>query len=93
LATRKKTFQPTFEVSLLTTALSMTAQGLGVSILPAYLVPHMRYQNLTAVPLVNPVVHRDLSLIMRAGRSLSPAAESFVAVARRIVTQNGARAE
>jgi DNA-binding transcriptional LysR family regulator len=92
LATRKKIFKPTFEVSLLTTALSMTAQGLGVSILPAFLVPHMRYQNLIAIPLVNPVVRRDLSVITRAGRSLSPAAESFIAIARQILAHNTERA-
>lgn len=91
LATRKQVFKPTFEVSLLTTALSMTAHGLGVSILPAHLVPHMRYQSLMAIPLVSPVVRRDLSLIRRAGRSLSPAASSFIDVARQIVGQGAER--
>ncbi len=92
LAKHNKVFKPTFEVSLLTTALSMTAQGLGVSILPAFLVPHLRFQSLMAIPLVSPVVRRDLSLITRASRSLSPAAESFIAVARQIVGQGSERA-
>lgn len=78
LASRGKTLAPAYEVAFLTTALSMTAMGLGISITPGYLVAHLQYPMLVAIPLRNPVVRRSLTVISRAGRSLSPAARSFV---------------
>jgi DNA-binding transcriptional LysR family regulator len=80
-----KTFAPTLETSLLNTALSMTAHGLGVSVLPAYLVPLLQFPDLVSVPLVDPVIRRNLSLITRSGRSLSAAARSFVQVAKAVI--------
>ncbi len=78
LARRGKQLAPAYEVAFLTTALSMTALGLGITITPGYLVAHLQYPMLVAVPLRNPVVHRNLTVIARAGRSLSPAARSFI---------------
>jgi len=80
-----KTFTPTLETSLLNTALSMTAHGLGVSVLPAYLVPLLQFPDLVSVPLVDPVVRRNLSLITRSGRSLSAASRSFLLVAKAVI--------
>lgn len=84
LAGRGKTLAPAYEVAFLTTALSMTAMGLGISITPGYLVAHLQYPMLVAVPLRNPVVRRNLTIISRAGRSLSPAARSFVDLVKRL---------
>lgn len=78
LARKGRKLTPHWEVAFLTTALSMTAHGLGISILPGYLVPHLQYPSLVAVPLRNPVVRRNLSVIWRSGRSPSPAARKFV---------------
>ncbi len=83
-----KTFTPTLETSLLNTALSMTAHGLGVSVLPAYLVPLLQFPDLVSVPLIEPVVHRNLSLISRSGRSLSKASRSFVQVAKAVIAES-----
>jgi DNA-binding transcriptional LysR family regulator len=85
LAAENKVFEPTLETSLLNTALAMSAHGLGVSVLPAYLVPLMQFPDLVSVPLVDPVVYRNLSLITRSGRSLSTAAQSFVAAAKAVI--------
>ena len=49
LASRGKTLAPAYEVAFLTTALSMTAMGLGISITPGYLVAHLQYPMLVAV--------------------------------------------
>jgi len=78
LARRGKRLAPAYEVAFLTTALSMTALGLGISITPGYLVAHLQYPMLVAVPLRNPAVRRNLTVISHAGRSLSPAARRFV---------------
>jgi DNA-binding transcriptional LysR family regulator len=78
LARKGKKIVPAWEVAFLTTALSMTAQGLGITITPGYLVAYLQYPMLVAVPLRNPVVRRNLTVISRAGRSLSPAARRFI---------------
>jgi DNA-binding transcriptional LysR family regulator len=77
-----QTFVPTFEVSLYNTALSMTAAGLGLSILPDYILSRQQFPTLVAKPLVRPALDRQVSLIRRMGRSLSPAAARFVALVR-----------
>lgn len=82
LAQQGKQLTPTYEVSLINTALSMTAEGIGITILPSYLLPARQFPSLVAVPLVEPTIHRQLSLIRREGQSPSPAAERFIAVLR-----------
>ena len=82
LARQGKRLAPTFEVALINTALSMTAQGLGYSILPSYMLPEEQFPDLVAKPLIRPAMTRQVSLVRRAGRSLSPAAQSFLALAR-----------
>lgn len=89
LARRGKRLTPAWEVAFLATALSMTAQGLGISIMPGYLVAHLQYPTLVAVPLRDPVVRRNLTAIWRAGRSLSPAARSFLDVAKNMIVARG----
>ncbi|MEN3346535.1 MAG: hypothetical protein V7632_170 [Bradyrhizobium sp.] len=83
LARKGLKIAPKWQVSLLTTALSMTAHGLGISILPGYLIPHLQYPMLVAVPLRDPVVRRNLSVIFRSGSSLSPAARAFIETFKR----------
>ena len=75
-------FHPTFEVQFLSTALAMTAQGLGISILPGYLCPAALYPTLRVRHLVEPQILRQLMIVTRPGRSLSAAAEAFIAIAR-----------
>jgi LysR family carnitine catabolism transcriptional activator len=69
---------PAYEVSYLSTALSMTAAGLGVSVLPGVLLGSFPHHNLVAKKIEGPVVTRDIHLITRAEHSLSPAAQAFV---------------
>lgn len=68
-----------FEVGYMGTAVALIEQGLGISILPeraAALIKHRKacFRRLTA-----PVVSRPMTLVTRAGRSLSPATSAFVA--------------
>ncbi|NLY27681.1 MAG: LysR family transcriptional regulator [Alcaligenaceae bacterium] len=71
-------FAPSYEVSFLTTALSLTAEGVAVSILPSYLVSSFQYPNLRARRLVEPEVSRDLYVLSMKGRTLTPAANQFI---------------
>lgn len=75
-------FTPAYEVSYLSTALSLTARGLGVSILPSYLARHFHGGKLAAIRLVNPVVTRNLCVVTRRDASITPAAQSFIEVLR-----------
>jgi len=76
--------QPRWEVGYLSTALAMTARGLGVSVLPAFLVAGFPYTNLAIRPLVEPTVARDVLLITRRQHSLSPAAEALLRLCRQL---------
>lgn len=68
------------EVSLLSTALWMTSCGMGPSLMPAAYVSYSRDPELLARPLTGPRVSRDIYVLVKAGRSLSPAAQQLVDV-------------
>jgi DNA-binding transcriptional LysR family regulator len=74
--------RPAFEVRLLSTALAMTAQGLGVAVLPGLLVAHSPYSGLTARRLTNPVIHRSIVMARLSGRPPSPAVTAFSSLVR-----------
>ncbi|MGJ7473631.1 LysR family transcriptional regulator [Pseudomonas fulva] len=71
---------PDFEVTYMSTALSMASAGLGAAVLPAALLDAFAYNNLVAKRIHDPVVLREIHLIRRAKSSLSPAAEAFIEV-------------
>lgn len=75
--------KPAYEVSLITTALSLVEAGLGVAVLPSYALAAARYHAVAGKPLVEPVIARDVVLIRASGRSISPAAASFANVLQR----------
>jgi DNA-binding transcriptional LysR family regulator len=70
------------EVGFLASALWMAASGLGVTIFPTELVKRSNFDNLVIRPLIAPKVSRNVSLVLKRGRSLSPACESFIEVLR-----------
>ncbi|MDB5751034.1 MAG: LysR family transcriptional regulator [Ramlibacter sp.] len=68
------------EVSLLSTALWMTSCGMGPSLMPAAYVRYSRDPDLLARALTAPRVSRDIYVLVKQGRSLSPAAQQLVQV-------------
>ena len=82
LAKSGRRFDPSIEVSLFNTALSLTAAGNGLTVLPDYLVSRQQFPSLVAKPLVSPAIEWQVSLIRKIGRTLSPAATRFVALVR-----------
>jgi DNA-binding transcriptional LysR family regulator len=82
LAKTGRKFVPTLEVSLFNTCLSLTAAGVGVTVLTDYLLVRAQFPTLVAKPLVGPAIDYQLSLIRKIGRSLSPAAAKFVGLVR-----------
>jgi DNA-binding transcriptional LysR family regulator len=89
LAKTGRALKPALEVSLITTALALTAEGAGLSILPAHMLPRMQFPTLVAVPLSRPAIGRHVSLVHRAGFVLSPAAQRFVETARQSMSARG----
>ena len=66
--------QAIYETQHVTTMLGLVEAGLGVAAVPAMAMPGADHPLLVSVPLVDPVVTRNIGLIRRRGRSLSPAA-------------------
>jgi DNA-binding transcriptional LysR family regulator len=73
---------PLFSCVFLATARAMVFNGLGIAALPALTVPLMAEAGLVWRPLVDPVRHRSLGLVRRAGATLSPATRDFIDVLR-----------
>jgi DNA-binding transcriptional LysR family regulator len=69
--------EPAHEVAYATTALGMVKSGQGITALPTAAHPLVASFGLVAMPLHEPVVHREVSIFTRRGESLSPAAESL----------------
>jgi DNA-binding transcriptional LysR family regulator len=70
------------EVSFLSTALWMTAAGLGASIMPSAFATYSGDEQLVIKTLTSPRVSRDISVVTKRGRSLSAASQSFIDVMR-----------
>jgi DNA-binding transcriptional LysR family regulator len=68
----------------MTTAIGMTAAGLGITACPSYAAPLVEGYGLAMKPLVEPVFWRDVYLWQLSGKSLSPAAESFAELLQRM---------
>jgi DNA-binding transcriptional LysR family regulator len=69
--------QPPVEVSNIATLEGMLTAGLGVTVLPELALPSDPDGHLTSRPLHGPALSRELCVITRRGRSLSPAAQSL----------------
>lgn len=76
---REVPVRPANEVTFMTTALAMAAAGLGVTVCMPYAAPLVTLYGLVMRQLEDPVTTRRFFLYTRPGRSLSPAAESFIA--------------
>ena len=71
---------PAHTVGYVSTALGLVAAGLGVTLVPTYGGPLAHAWGLVLRPLVAPVFERDVQIYSAPGRSLTPAAQAFVAV-------------
>lgn len=69
------TLQPAIETIHLSSAEGLALQGLGVAILPSSRTQTISEPELSVVAIRKPKMTRDLVLIQRRGRSLSPAAQ------------------
>jgi DNA-binding transcriptional LysR family regulator len=70
--------QPEYEVALVSTALALVDAGFGVTVLPTSSASAIRGRRVVTRPLSYPTVSRQIDLISRHGRSLSPVAAEWV---------------
>lgn len=78
-ALREVTIKPAYEVAFMTTALAMVSSGLGVTVCLPYAQPLVALHKLNMRQLEEPVLTRRFFVHTRPGRTLSPAAEAFMA--------------
>jgi DNA-binding transcriptional LysR family regulator len=66
-----------FEALHVQSVLGMVEAGIGVAAVPQLAMPGSAHRHLMAIPLVDPVVQRELGLLTKQGRSLAPAAQAL----------------
>lgn len=71
-------FTPAAEVAYMATVLSMVKSGLGVGLCIPYAALLVEIYGLEMKAIEQPVVRRNFEVFTRRGRSLSPAAQSFL---------------
>jgi DNA-binding transcriptional LysR family regulator len=72
------TVTPAYEVSLMSTVAGMVRAGLGAAILPTAALDMGELAGPRSRPLREPIPAREIGVLLRSGRSLSPAAGSFL---------------
>ena len=77
-----RVLEPRFEVSHLATAGALVAQGLGVTALPTLTLPVIGDRALVLRQIPDFGSKRRIGLVWRTGRTLPPAAQSFLTLAR-----------
>jgi DNA-binding transcriptional LysR family regulator len=75
---------PAYEATYLSTAAGMVKAGLGVALLPSSASEIGELSGLLSRPIKHSILTREIGVIQKAGRSLSPAAESFVKSMREV---------
>ncbi|MBC7857271.1 MAG: LysR family transcriptional regulator [Burkholderiaceae bacterium] len=76
---RDPSLSPYNEVTFMTTALAMVSAGLGITTCLPYAEPMVKLYRLQMRLLQDPELTRKFFVYTKGGRSLSPAAESFIA--------------
>lgn len=71
-----------FVVETTPTAVALASAGVAAAILPATMKAATVASGLVEVALVEPTVHRTISIVRRAGETLTPAAEALLGIVR-----------
>jgi LysR family carnitine catabolism transcriptional activator len=93
LAEQRLPVQVAQEATYMSTAIGMVHAGLGVAILPESALMPEPGTRLRAIAIKDPVLTRDIGILTRTGRSLSPAAQRLVEVLGAIVNRGAGTKE
>ena len=69
-----------YEVQHVSTAASMVASGIALTVVPRLAISATATQGLAAVPITNPSVARTVGVVTKRGNPLSPAGEALHAL-------------
>ncbi len=69
-----------YEATYMSTAIGMVRAGLGLTLLPSSALELSVATDLVCRPLNDPLLKRSIGIVRKRGRSLSPAAEAFLAL-------------
>ncbi|RQS66506.1 LysR family transcriptional regulator [Burkholderia sp. Bp8963] len=93
-ASLKAVKAPTYDVALLSTMFGLARAGVGVTALPMTVLEVFNVQDVSKIPLVEPVVRRDIGFVTRRGRDPSPAARKLMeTIERRVANCHAAKAK
>jgi DNA-binding transcriptional LysR family regulator len=76
-AERNLLVSPAFEVTYMSTAAGLVRAGLGIALLPSTAIELTGDPAIAARPVPTPGLRRSIALVLKAGRSPSPAAAAF----------------
>jgi len=88
LAKRGISLNGAYEVQHHATAISLVAAGVGSAILPASTFKEGDRPGVRRIPLISPIVKRKVILVKRKSSTLSPAAEAFYNLAKKLQVTN-----
>jgi len=72
------------EPTYMSTALGLVRAGIGIAVLPESAMAAGMVKDIKAVPIDDPLLTRQVSILSKRGRSLSPAAQTIVSILRSI---------
>lgn len=81
--------RPAFEVQLVSTAVAFVRAGLGIAVVPALEAHALQDRTLRVIPLADPVMRRDIGLLMRRTLAMTPVMERLI----NVMKQHGAGAD
>ena len=68
---------PAYEVTYMSTAIGLVRAGLGIAILPSTAIELRLEAELPSLSIQEPILCRSITLVLKVGRSLPPAAEAL----------------
>jgi DNA-binding transcriptional LysR family regulator len=77
-AARDLVSRPVYELDQMSTVLALVKAGLGITVLPIYALSAQSLTGVVARPLSDPALKREIVVIRREDRTLSPAAVDFI---------------
>ncbi len=75
-----KTLRPAYEASYMSTAMAMVEAGLGITVLPSMALTSLRIPGILVRPLLEPEMTREVGIITKKHRALTPAAQAFLRI-------------
>ncbi len=83
------TAAPAYETNYMSTSLSLIRAGFGIGILPEHADTMGSASRLVKLPIARPQLTRRIQIVMRKGRSASPAVQEMFATFRETVRSSG----